>query len=239
MSPRGGGGHAACNDAGVVVAISPHLDDAVFSCGQLLAAHPGSFVITVFAGVPRDAVQQTEWDMRCGFASAAQAVAARRDEDRRALAELQARPCWLDFADSQYGQTPGADDVSDALVQALRELPDGELVVPLGLFHSDHVLAHAGAVTAWRRDATARPLLAYEDVPYRAMRGLLQQRLGALGVAGWYATPVRPAAADHAPAKMLAVQAYASQLRAFGIGALADAHAPERCWRLEPERHVA
>jgi len=32
--------------------ISPHLDDAVFSCRQLLAQAPGSVVVTVFAGIP-------------------------------------------------------------------------------------------------------------------------------------------------------------------------------------------
>ncbi|MCV5262168.1 PIG-L family deacetylase, partial [Escherichia coli] len=74
--------------------ISPHLDDGVFGCGQLLAAHPGSTVLTVFAGVP-EAAPAPEWDRRCGFTSAQAAMAARREEDRRALTRLAARPLWL------------------------------------------------------------------------------------------------------------------------------------------------
>src|SRR4051812_2661178 len=105
-----------------MIAISPHLDDAVLSCGGLLAARPGSVVITVFAGMPRDGSQQTDWDRRCGFANAAQAVAVRREEDRLALAALQATPHWLHFVDSQYGESPAASDVSMALAAALTDL---------------------------------------------------------------------------------------------------------------------
>src|SRR5262245_15013796 len=123
----------------MMIAISPHLDDAVLSCGRLLAAHPGSVVITVFAGMPRDASQQTDWDRRCGFANAAQALTRRREEDRLALATLQARPRWLDFVDSQYGESPGSSEMSLALAAELGELPNKPLLVPLGLFHSDHV----------------------------------------------------------------------------------------------------
>src|SRR5436853_287558 len=66
-SPASGRGRKS--DLETMVAISPHLDDAVLSCGQLLAARPGSVVITVFAGMPRDGSQQTDWDRRCGFAN--------------------------------------------------------------------------------------------------------------------------------------------------------------------------
>ena len=61
-----------------MVVISPHLDDAVFGCGRLLASRPGSIVVTLFAGVPDDAGQLTDWDARCGFTTAGEAVWARR-----------------------------------------------------------------------------------------------------------------------------------------------------------------
>ena len=79
--------------------ISPHLDDAVFSCGRLLAAAPGSIVVTVFAGIPPRDTPAPPWDRRAGFDRADEAMHARRDEDRRALARLDARPVWLDFLD--------------------------------------------------------------------------------------------------------------------------------------------
>src|SRR4051812_33085440 len=98
-----------------MVVISPHLDDAVFSCGEWLAGHPGATVVTVFAGVPTVGDRLTEWDARCGFGSAAEAVMVRRDEDRRAQALVEADAVWLDFTDSQYGESPDDSSVVAAL----------------------------------------------------------------------------------------------------------------------------
>lgn len=35
-----------------LLVVSPHLDDAVLSCGCWLASRPGAAVVTVFAGRP-------------------------------------------------------------------------------------------------------------------------------------------------------------------------------------------
>jgi LmbE family N-acetylglucosaminyl deacetylase len=215
-----------------MVVISPHLDDAVFGCGRLLAARPGSIVVTVFAGAPADGDRLTGWDTSCGFASAREAVQARREEDRRALALLGAEPRWLPFADAQYGQTPALHEIAQALHALLRGIDDGELLYPLGLFHSDHRLVHDAARAALQ--ALGRSGLAYEDALYRGMPGLLQQRLAELAAAGVRATPARFGPAGDAALKAQAVQAYASQLRAFGPGGVDDTAWPERCWRLEP-----
>ncbi len=225
--------------APLALVVSPHLDDAVFGCGAWLAAHPGAVVVTVFAGVPPDGGVRTDWDARCGFASAAEALEARRDEDRRALALLDARPRWLAFCDSQYDATPTVETVADALVDAIDELAPSIALIPLGLFHSDHRLVHDASVAALRRSSRATRAWFYEDALYRAGPGLLQARLGELAGAGMRATPARaedgfaPAGADDARRKALAVRAYASQLRAFGPGGYDDTAAPERCWRLD------
>jgi LmbE family N-acetylglucosaminyl deacetylase len=219
-----------------MIVISPHLDDAVFGCGALLAGHPGSIVVTLFAGVPRGAeARTTEWDRRCGFADARQAIAARRAEDERALALLGARPYWLDFGDSQYGCTPPVEALSAALREALAPLASDATVLPLGLFHSDHLLAHAASLRALR-ELPPRPVAVYEDALYRGLRGLLQQRLAELARAGLTLTPARLPRADAAceAAKARAVARYASQLRAFGPGGLDDAARAERCWQIEP-----
>jgi LmbE family N-acetylglucosaminyl deacetylase len=213
------------------VAISPHLDDAVFGCGQLLAAHPGSLVVTVFAGAPSRAVALTDWDRRCGFTSADEAIDVRRREDAAALALIGAQPVWLGFADSQYGQTPGADSVGDALRRVLRERTPETLLYPLGLFHSDHVLVHDASRHALPAIGGA-DALAYEDALYRGMRGMLQQRLAALLGARISATPVDPQPRGDAALKARAVRCYASQLRAFGAGGWDDTAAAERYWRL-------
>jgi LmbE family N-acetylglucosaminyl deacetylase len=217
----------------MALVISPHLDDAVFSCGAWLAAHPGSTVATVFAGVPADRRQSTGWDERCGFRHAEEAMLMRRREDRQALAALQARPLWLDFCDRQYGPPPSPQQVGEALERLLRELRPAELLLPLGLFHSDHLLAHEAAACALRR-VPAATVWAYEDVPYRAQPGLLQQRLAALAQGGLRATPAPwPGDESQGPRKQRAVRAYASQLRAFGTRGLDDVWRPERLWALD------
>ena len=217
----------------VLIVISPHLDDAVFACGALLAANPGSLVVTLFAGLPAEPHRQhTAWDARSGFANAADAMHARREEDRRALALLEARPLWLDFTDSQYGASPAADQLSEALQQALRGLAPETLLYPLGLFHSDHRLAHAASRSAASALPGLRPLL-YEDALYRGMRGVLQQRLAELAQAGCSVTPARLPAGAGSARKAQAVQAFASQLRALGPEGYADTAQAERYWRLD------
>lgn len=215
-----------------LLVVSPHLDDAVFGCGNALAAHPDSVVITVFAGTPRHAAMATDWDRQCGFADAASATQARREEDRRALTALQARPLWLDFCDSQYGEPATPRDIAAALERVLRGLPAGPVLIPFGLFHSDHLLAHEACTLALSL-LPDRPPLAYEDALYRALPGLLQQRLATLAQDGIRATPARLPSAQDGRAKREAVQAYASQLPVFGDHGLDDLWQPERCWRLE------
>ena len=228
-----------------MLVISPHLDDGVFGCGGWLAGHPGSTVLTVFAGAPPAHLPLTDWDARSVFVSGSEAVRVRREEDRRALAMLEATPCWLDFADSQYGASPSVEAVAGVLRdELLRRRPD-LVLYPLGLFHSDHRLVHEACRLALA-GLDGVDSAAYEDALYRGMRGVLQARLAALAAAGIVATPAAPdplragrpqATADVARAvrlKARAVAAYASQLRAFGAGGHADLDRPERGWRLEP-----
>lgn len=213
------------------VVVSPHLDDAVFGCGEWLAAHPDAVVATVFAGVPADADRLTEWDARCGFRNAREALHTRREEDRQALLHLGARPHWLHFTDSQYGNSPSAHEIAAALGALLRELRPLRLLLPMGLFHSDHRLVFEAGMSLLQR-GPAPEAYAWEDALYRRHRGALQRRLAELLRDGVLLTPARwlvPAAAE---AKARAVQAYASQLRAFGPRGYEDTRHPERCWRI-------
>jgi hypothetical protein len=74
-----------------VVVFSPHFDDAAMGAGHLLLAHPGSTVVTVFAGRPaRYPAHPTEWDALGGFRAGDDVVAVRRAEDEAALAVLEA-----------------------------------------------------------------------------------------------------------------------------------------------------
>jgi LmbE family N-acetylglucosaminyl deacetylase len=209
--------------------ISPHLDDAVFSCGDWIAAQPGATVMTVFAGVPSDFTGCTPWDAACGFAGARQAVAARRAEDGAALAMLSAKPLWLDFLDSQYLHTPGDGELSEAIGGVLERTAPATVLLPAGLYHSDHVLVHAAMLRLCRAQPQ-RHWIMYEDALYRRGAGRLQRRLAALLDDGFCATPVA-ARATHPGRKHAAIACYRSQLRA--LGQPADVVAPEGYWRLE------
>ncbi|SAK56762.1 PIG-L deacetylase family protein [Caballeronia ptereochthonis] len=218
------------------IVISPHLDDAVFSCGAMLAASPGAVVCTVFTGAPRAALV-TDWDTQCGFANAHQAMRARRAEDVAALEILGARAAHLGFLDSQYaqGRTNTAREIAAAIRNVIRECTCDTLFIPLGLFHSDHHLTHAAAREASLSD-TSIACIAYEDCLYRRMNGLVQMRLAELANSDIEATPLPDPIDAEALAcratKQRAVQCYASQLKAFGPHGYDDVLSPERFWRL-------
>jgi LmbE family N-acetylglucosaminyl deacetylase len=217
-----------------LLVISPHLDDGVFACGQLLAEHPGSLVLTVCAGRPSTYPALTDWDRAAGFAPGDDIVALRRAEDRAALAVLGAQPVWLDFLDAQYGAAADAATIGVELAEAIGRLGCTSVFAPLGLFHSDHVLTHNAALAAL--PACPADWFLYEDALYRRLPELLQEREEQLRARGFALKPVTLSGPDCSDRKRRAIAAYASQLRALttpGRLGYLDAFAPERYWRLE------
>ncbi|MBK1820773.1 PIG-L family deacetylase [Burkholderia orbicola] len=216
--------------------VSPHLDDAVFSCGQLLAQAPGSIVVTVFAGIPPHGTPAPPWDQRAGFRHADEAVRARRDEDRRALALLDARPVWLDFLDDQYGVPTTSTAIATRVAAALDAHPGFGVLAPAGLFHRDHLQVQAAMLSLLRADDPSHVWRFYEDVPYRRIDGLMARRVIEWRERGWTAHPVAaPAAGDpnSVAAKAAAVDAYASQVTLLEPHMRAALREPETIWRLE------
>ena len=125
--------------------------------------------------------------------------------------------------------------LATALGRVLETVEPEAVLLPLGLFHSDHRLA-SDATLALQRANGATRWFAYADAVYRAFEGdPVGQRLAELAASGVRAqevpTPRRPAPAT----KRHAVACYQSQLRALeapGHPGWADALAPERFWRL-------
>ena len=136
-----------------LLVVSPHLDDAVMSCGALLLAHPGATVVTLFAASPAHYTDPlNEHDTECGFRPGDDTMALRRDEDVRAMAAVGATPRWLAFCQNSHEERvdpiavpPGA---VDALAAAIDEVDPTCVVAPLGLSHADHQACHSTALAA-------------------------------------------------------------------------------------------
>src|SRR4051812_12509323 len=220
-----------------LLVISPHLDDGVLGCGEMLAVHPGSVVLSLFAGPGPNPGVCTEWDAACGFTSARHALAVRATEDDAALGLLKALPLRLEFPDDQYreaGERVNLEELAGAIRAAVNRYQPHTVAIPFGLFHRDHALAHAAAIRV-AREARGCTWLAYEDAFYRRIPGLLQQQLGVLARSGWVVTPVPALEPRKRATKRRAVQCYASQLRGLespGRPGRLDAFAAESFWRL-------
>lgn len=98
-----------------LLVISPHLDDAVFSVGQTLAAYPGSTVATVL----------TEGQDH------------RKGEDDLACWDVGARSSHIGGRDTGDGVLP--DHLEASVVALVLTVQPDHILVPLGIYHPDHV----------------------------------------------------------------------------------------------------
>jgi LmbE family N-acetylglucosaminyl deacetylase len=208
-----------------LLVISPHLDDAVLSCGALLLAHPGATVATLFAASPDTYSDPlNEHDTDCGFQPGDDTMAVRRDEDVRAMRRLGATPRWLSLCQNSHAAR--ADPIAvppgavDALVETIADVQPTCVVAPLGLSHPDHQACHLSAL--WARDrADAVPWLWYSDLPYTFIPNVLAARFRALHKSGYTASPACPSVSHDFDAKWNAFGEYATQVPVL-----------ERLWQL-------
>ncbi len=225
-----------------LLAISPHLDDAVFSAGATLwrAARRGWRVVvaTVFTG---NVAQPTGFALACqldkGLTADIDYMALRRAEDKEACARLGVEAFHLPlleaphrgydnapalFADVHPGDS-AKTQVPRAIADLLADLRPDILLAPLGIGgHVDHLVV---------RDAVAGlnnpPItLLWEDWPYLDRSDLLA-RNQALSI---------PAGPNARAVKLSACTAYASQLgfQFGGEAALRDRLAGQQTEWLHP-----
>lgn len=223
--------------------ISPHLDDAVLSCAQLIQAHPGSQVTTIFASGPAAVHPLTDWDRRSKyFRDGDDVMAARREEDVRSNALLGARVHHLDFWDQQYRLErygyagPHRDELASGITELLLGLAvDTDIeawVLPLGLVHPDHRLAAAAALAF--AAAQKAKVFVYAELPYwREDAAELQRALANVGERGHGLAEVAMLASGDRSAKRAAMRRYASQRRPLGRRLRVAISGPERLWRLQ------
>jgi LmbE family N-acetylglucosaminyl deacetylase len=190
---------------GRVVAVSPHLDDAVLSVGAALARaarrSADVTVLTVLAGDPEADDPPGEWDRDAGFASAGAAALGRREEDRRACELLGVRPVWLPYGDKQYGLGGTQEEVAQAVLEHMAAA-DVVLLPGFPLLHEDH------AMLADLLDRLEAPRVGlYVEQPYA-----MQHTSGPDGP-GWVALAASP---RDRVAKIRASGAYRTQLPLIG-----------------------
>ena len=152
-----------------VVVVSPHLDDAVLSAWRVLAGRRGVEVLTCFAGYPPQDAAMGSWEVATGGLQGRAAVAARRHEDRAALALSDSGVTHLDLPDAQYRRddTGVVDNLAELLGPRLRGRE--EVWLPAGIGgHVDHCATRDAVLAA--SDASSRRML-YADLPYAAQPG--------------------------------------------------------------------
>jgi len=240
--PMRGWGLAEPGELERVVIVSPHLDDAVLSCARFMAVRPGVTVVTVFAGnPPAYPTPMRLWDVQSGFGPDDDVMEVRRNEDRAALALLDATPRHLDYIEHSYNpdDRPVAPGVlADGLVATLTDLAPTLVLAPFGLANPDHDVTHRACMIARDRVDATLSWWCYEDNGYKHIPGMLAWRVSSLFRRGLWPTPVCPAVDHHGDRKAAAVACYPSQLLAleddWQIQTKLDAPAPEQYWRLAP-----
>lgn len=211
------------------VYLSPHLDDAVLSCGGAIALRRAAgervLVVTLCSAAPDPAGPFSELAQqfhRDWALSPEEVVAARLREEKVAMQRIGADYFWAGMLDAIY-RYPQAYDSRDALfgtpapddpllpmlqqfIGALRNrVPNATLYAPLGIgYHVDHQITYAATL-----DSAGGKVAFYEDFPYVARAGALDRRLAALAN-GLHnrAIPIDTTLTQ----KISAVSAYASQL---------------------------
>ncbi len=180
------------------VYLSPHPDDAVFSCGGLIAQQTSSgeavTVLTICAGdTPPGELTPFAMELHARWGSEDSPSAVRRLEDTLACGSLSAGVIHLEIPDAVYRK--GADGTGlypdeSAIFRALHE-SESDLIVhlqeelsrripaesvvycPLGYGgHVDHRLTRQAA------EGLGRALRYYADLPYAMRGGVIPDELG-------------------------------------------------------------
>jgi LmbE family N-acetylglucosaminyl deacetylase len=221
-----------------VLAVSPHLDDAVLSAGGFLRervlAGDTVVVATLFAGTAQPPFSATaesvhrQWGMTSGW------MPARRAEDVRALLVLGAQPRHGEFLDGVYrrradgswllrdGLPPWEyDGVEEPallaeLTRHISELlldlaPERVLTCAATGGHVDHLRTRDAVVAA--AAAAGRVVELWEDLPYASgNRRRVPPVAGAAGASGTLGEPrAEPISEEAWVAKLAAVDCYPSQ----------------------------
>jgi LmbE family N-acetylglucosaminyl deacetylase len=214
-----------------ILFLSPHLDDAVLSCGGLIYRHSNVgdtvTVLTVFAGDPLTGdLSELASRLHQRWGIAGPSVELRREEDRAACAQLGAQICHFAFPEAIYRKDPKdrwlypseasifqavADQDEQLTMEIVQQLSErmrdaDEIYSPIGLGgHVDHLLTRRAV------EKVGVDLDYYSDFPYAARGGVISTDDARLALE---ATIVRLSEKE-IQAWAQAVKAYCSQVSTF------------------------
>ena len=217
----------------MILFVSPHLDDAVFSAGALIARLARDHDVVVATVFTASMPAPTGFALACqtdkGITADIDYMALRREEDKRALDTLGARPVWLDLPEAPhrgygspsalFGPRHVTDDIAPVAAALAPLVAKSDAVFgPLG--HGGHVDHHL----VWDALDSLGDAIRWLDLPYaiRAPRAPDAEPM-------LHPVPTTP---DDMKAKFSACAAYESQI-GFQFGDIAAmraalAAAPER-----------
>jgi LmbE family N-acetylglucosaminyl deacetylase len=213
--------------------LSPHLDDAVLSCGgriwQQVQAGEHVLAVAIFASTPAPSALLSPFvqELHARWGHPIDAVARRQEEDLAALALLGAEAVHWPYTDCIYRQIPDGrfpyasgealfKEIHPAekalvaeLAARLKTLPlsqDGTVYAPLGVgHHVDHQIVRQAA------EACGQPLIYYEEFPYaedpQAVQAALEE--------GQWQAKLTSLSEEALEAKSAAIACYRSQISTF------------------------
>jgi len=223
--------------------LSPHLDDAVLSCGghiwQQVQAGADVLVVTIFAGADVSGAPHSSFaqQLHARWGHPADAVASRQEEDRAALALLGAEGVHWPYVDCIYRQTADSrflyaseealwgqvHPLEQGLIAELAArlatiplAPGGTVYAPLEAgHHVDHQIVRRAA------EASGHALTYYEDFPYAQDPQALQAALTERHARSALVVLTKEAL----EAKIAAIACYRSQISTFwaDVGTMAIA----------------
>ena len=236
------------------VYLSPHLDDAVLSCGGMIHQQTSSGeevrVLTIFAGEFQNGAPSPFALVQHGYwGNPQRPMPLRRAEDMAALALLGADAWHLDYLDAVYRSDPGGEWLYDNEGSLWQKVSPADPLAGEGLGTmvdhletllpaSDQAIVYAPLAVGQHVDhqvvhAAARKLLAkgyrlafYEDMPYAMTPGATNLAVSVAGAEEWQVDDVALTPVDLA-AKVAAVGYYRSQLSVL-FGGLEKM--PDRLW---------
>ena len=165
--------------------ISPHLDDAVFSLGGLIAKEPQiTKVVTIFSGAPSKPLIRI-WDICCGFKNSKEALIKRIDENILALCSLginKQQIINLQYVDNQYRSSflglikdSTLEEIEKSILVEIELLIKNEgtrnlkIFAPMSFTHKDHKMVHDILIKFYKNNTESNKkicLYLYQDIPY-------------------------------------------------------------------------